>query len=114
MGGPTVKVTLYPLSLMRLTMSPWWRELISTWFTARILSPTCSLPQRSAGEPEKTKYVSKCLFPDPTEWILIWWQSSRTESLPGIILPIVEPALLTLEMITKPKPSFSSLETVTS
>ena len=34
--------------------------------------------------------------------------------VPGIILPIVEPALLTLEMMTKPKPSFSSLETVTS
>jgi hypothetical protein len=39
-GGPTVSVTLYPLSLIRLTMSPWWRVLMSTWFTARILSPT--------------------------------------------------------------------------
>ena len=51
MGGPTVSVTLYPLSLIRLTMSPWWRVLMSTWFTARIRSPTCSPPQRSAGEP---------------------------------------------------------------
>ena len=34
--------------------------------------------------------------------------------LPGIILPMVEPARLTLEMITKPKPSFSSRETLTS
>ena len=34
--------------------------------------------------------------------------------LPGIILPMVEPARLTLEMITKPKPSFSSRDTVTS
>ena len=33
---------------------------------------------------------------------------------PGMILPMVEPALLTLEMMTKPKPSFSSLDTVTS
>ena len=31
-----------------------------------------------------------------------------------MILPMVEPALLTLEMMTKPKPSFSSLETLTS
>ena len=34
--------------------------------------------------------------------------------IPGIILPMVEPARLTLEMMTKPKPSFSSLETLTS
>ena len=30
MGGPTVSVTLYPLSLMRLTMSPWCKVLMST------------------------------------------------------------------------------------
>ena len=30
MGGPTVSVTLYPLSLMRLTISPWCKVLMST------------------------------------------------------------------------------------
>ena len=33
---------------------------------------------------------------------------------PGIILPMVDPALLTLDMMTKPKPSFSNRETLTS
>ena len=50
-----MSVTLYPLSLMRLTISPWWRELISTWLTASIRSPTCSRPHRSAGEPAAHK-----------------------------------------------------------
>ena len=103
---------------MRLTMSPWWRELISTWFTARILSPTWSLPHLSAGEPGQRKCDKQMLVPSRLNVILILSNHPVTELLlsssPGIILPMVEPALLTLEMMTKPKPSFSSLDTVTS
>ena len=75
--------TLYPLSLMRLTISPWWRALMSTWLTARMRSPTCSRPHRSAGEP-------------------------------AMMRPMVEPARLAEEMMTKPKPSLSRRVTVTS
>ncbi len=36
---------------MMLTMSSWCMRMMSTLLTARIRSPTCSFPQRSAGEP---------------------------------------------------------------
>ena len=37
--------------------------MISTWFTARILSPTWRRPQRSAGEPGNTKYFNSLFVP---------------------------------------------------
>ena len=57
--------------------------LMSTWLTARIRSPMCRRPQRSAGDP-------------------------------AMILPMVDPALDTDEMMTNPNPSFSRRVTVTS
>ena len=63
-------------------------------------SPTCSRPHLSAGDPEHGDLVSVV--------------DHDVDLVPGMILPMVEPALLTLEMITNPNPSFSNLDTVTS
>ena len=48
-GGPMVRVTEYPDSLMRLTMSSWCMWVMSVPLTARIRSPTWRRPHRSAG-----------------------------------------------------------------
>ena len=50
-GGPTVNTTLYPESLIKLTISPWCRVEMSTRLTAKIRSPMWSRPHRSAGLP---------------------------------------------------------------
>lgn len=39
-GGPMVRVTEKPESLIRFTMSPWCSAVMSKWFTARMWSPT--------------------------------------------------------------------------
>ena len=49
-GGPTVRATEKPESLMRLTTSLWCIQEVSTLLTARMRSPTCSRPHRAAGE----------------------------------------------------------------
>ena len=97
MGGPTVRVTLYPLSLIRLTISPWWREAISTWFTARILSPTCSRPHRSAGDPERrTSSVNKSV---QDQWSLVstWYYSADGGAGPANTGDDDKPEALVLE-----------------
>lgn len=45
------RVTVFPASLMRLTMSECDLLVMEHPFTAKIRSPTFSLPQRSAGLP---------------------------------------------------------------
>lgn len=49
--GMMRRVTVFPASLMRLTMSECDLLVMEHPFTAKIRSPTFSLPQRSAGLP---------------------------------------------------------------
>lgn len=49
--GMMRRVTVFPASLMRLTMSEWDLLVMEHPFTAKIRSPTFSLPHRSAGLP---------------------------------------------------------------
>lgn len=49
--GMMRRVTVLPASLMRLTMSEWDLLVMEHPFTAKIRSPTFSLPHRSAGLP---------------------------------------------------------------
>lgn len=51
------RVTLRPASLMSLTMSAWGMLMMDWLFTARMRSPTFSLPQRSAGLPSMIRPI---------------------------------------------------------
>lgn len=50
-------VTVFPASLMRLTMSEWDLLVMEQPFTARMRSPTFSFPQRSAGLPSMMRPI---------------------------------------------------------
>lgn len=50
-------VTVFPASLMRLTMSEWDLLVMEHAFTARMRSPTFSFPQRSAGLPSMMRPI---------------------------------------------------------
>ena len=50
-------VTVFPASLMRLTMSEWDLLVMEHPFTARMRSPTFSFPQRSAGLPSMMRPI---------------------------------------------------------
>ena len=56
-GGPTVRVTEYPESLIRFTMSSWCMCMMLVELTARMRSPTCRRPQRTAGLPSEIRPI---------------------------------------------------------
>lgn len=55
--GMIRSVTVFPASLMRLTISEWDLLVMEHPFTARMRSPTFSFPQRSAGLPSMMRPI---------------------------------------------------------
>lgn len=55
--GMIRSVTVFPASLIRLTISEWDLLVMEQPFTARIRSPTFSFPQRSAGLPSMMRPI---------------------------------------------------------
>ncbi len=55
--GMIRSVTVFPASLIRLTISEWDLLVMEQLFTARIRSPTFSFPQRSAGLPSMMRPI---------------------------------------------------------
>lgn len=78
--GMMRSVTVFPASLMRLTMSEWDLLVMEHPFTARMRSPTFSFPQRSAGLPSMIRPI---LWGMATHAFPAFWQplTCRDESV---------------------------------